>query len=314
MTPGEKALVLGGGILTLLVFASLVAARVRRRAGTPAARAVADNLYARIQAWWVMVFILGAAYCFGEVTTLVLFGLLSFFALREFITLTPTRAADHKALAVAFFALIPAQYTLIGIDWYNLYAILIPVYGFLLLPSLGTLGQDTEQYLERTAKIQWGVFVTVYCISHAPALLLLRIPGYENQSALLLFYLILVVQISDVLQYVAGKLLGRTPVAPGVSPSKTVEGLVYGGLGAVLVGTGLWWVTPFSPWQAAGLSAMIVITGFMGGLVLSAVKRSLGAKDWGTLIRGHGGVLDRLDSVSFAAPVFFHLVRYFFTP
>ena len=110
MTPGEKALVLGGGILTLLVFASLVAARVRRRAGTPAARAVADNLYARIQAWWVMVFILGAAYCFGEVTTLVLFGLLSFFALREFITLTPTRAADHKALAVAFFALIPAQY------------------------------------------------------------------------------------------------------------------------------------------------------------------------------------------------------------
>ena len=149
--------------------ASLVAARVRRRAGTPAARAVADNLYARIQAWWVMVFILGAAYCFGEVTTLVLFGLLSFFALREFITLTPTRAADHKALAVAFFALIPAQYTLIGIDWYNLYAILIPVYGFLLLPSLGTLGQDTEQYLERTAKIQWGVFVTVYCISHAPA-------------------------------------------------------------------------------------------------------------------------------------------------
>ena len=154
--------------------------------------------------------------------------------------------------------------------------------------------------------------LTVYCLSHAPALMLLDIPGYEGQNLLLLFYLLLVVQLSDVLQYVSGKLFGRRLLAPQVSPSKTVEGLVGGGLAATAVGAALWWATPFTPLQSAALSALIVLCGFLGGLALSAVKRSLGAKDWGEMIEGHGGVLDRLDSVVFAAPVVFHVVRYGF--
>jgi phosphatidate cytidylyltransferase len=124
----------------------------------------------------------------------------------------------------------------------------------------------------------------------------------------------MVVQLSDVLQYVFGKLFGRHKIAPRVSPSKTVEGFVGGGLGATAIGTALWWITPFTPLQSAGMAAVVVIAGFLGGLALSAVKRSIGAKDWGSLIEGHGGMLDRLDSVSFAAPVFFHLTRYFFEP
>jgi phosphatidate cytidylyltransferase len=155
--------------------------------------------------------------------------------------------------------------------------------------------------------------VTVYCISHVPALLLLEIPGYAGQNALLLFYLLLVVQMSDVLQYVCGKLFGKTPIAPVVSPAKTVEGFVGGAAGAILIGVGMWWITPFTPLQAAGIASVVVLMGFLGGLVLSAVKRSLGAKDWGAVIEGHGGMLDRMDSVSFAAPIFFHLTRYFFT-
>jgi phosphatidate cytidylyltransferase len=156
--------------------------------------------------------------------------------------------------------------------------------------------------------------ICIYCISHVPALLLLRIPGYEGQNALLLFYLLLVVQSSDVLQYVFGKLFGRTRIAPVVSPSKTVEGLVGGGAAAALVGAAMWWITPFTPLQAAAMAFVIVLMGFLGGLVLSAVKRSLGAKDWGSMIAGHGGMLDRMDSVAFAAPIFFHLTRYFFEP
>jgi phosphatidate cytidylyltransferase len=129
----------------------------------------------------------------------------------------------------------------------------------------------------------------------------------------LLFFLLLVVQLSDVMQYVFGKLFGRTPLAPAISPSKTVEGLIGGGLTATLIGSALWWATPFSYWAALVISAIIVIAGVLGGLTLSAVKRGLGAKDWGVMIEGHGGMLDRLDSVSFAAPVFFHITRYFYS-
>jgi phosphatidate cytidylyltransferase len=156
--------------------------------------------------------------------------------------------------------------------------------------------------------------ITVYCISYAPALLLLNIPGFEGQNLLLMIYMLMVVQISDVLQYVFGKLLGKHKIAPRVSPSKTVEGFIGGGASATAIGAALWWITPFSPLQAAGMAAVVVVAGFLGGLALSAVKRSIGAKDWGSMIEGHGGMLDRLDSVSFAAPVFFHLTRYFFEP
>jgi phosphatidate cytidylyltransferase len=311
MNISEKFYELMGGILGLLIIASIVGWALRRRRGT---NAVIENLNARIRAWWVMAAVLAACFLLGNVATLVLFGIASAFALREFITLTPTRPGDHLPLVVCFYVLLPVQYWLIGTDWYNLFAIFLPVYGFLSLPVLTAISGDTELFLERVTKIQWGVMITVYCISYAPALLLLDVPGYRDQSLFLLIYLLLVVQISDVLQYVFGKLFGRHKIAPHVSPSKTVEGLVGGGGSAIAIGTALWWVTPFTPLQACGMATVIVLSGFLGGLALSAVKRSLGAKDWGSMIEGHGGMLDRLDSVSFAAPVFFHFTRYFFMP
>jgi phosphatidate cytidylyltransferase len=127
-------------------------------------------------------------------------------------------------------------------------------------------------------------------------------------------YLILVVQSSDVLQYVWGKLLGRRKIAPGLSPSKTVEGFVGGLASATALGTALWWLTPFSPASAAAVSLTITLVGFLGGLVMSAIKRDRGVKDWGAMIEGHGGMLDRIDSVCFSAPIFFHIVRYWWTP
>ena len=297
-----------GGVLALLVVASLIAAVLKHR--KPGA--TVDNLVARINAWWAMVAVLGACFLLGPVATLVLFAIASFLALREFVTLTPTRRGDHLVLCLCFYVAIPLQYFLIGIDWYGLFVMCIPVYGFLLLPAVSALAGDTEDFLERNTKIQWGLMLTVYCISYAPALLLLDIPGYENGNLLLLLYLLLVVQLSDVLQYVFGKLFGKHKLAPSVSPSKTVEGLVGGGLSAAGVGAALWWITPFTPLQSGLMSLLIVFCGFLGGLALSAVKRSLGAKDWGEMIEGHGGILDRLDSVVFSAPVFFHVVRYGF--
>ncbi|KQT54486.1 phosphatidate cytidylyltransferase [Aureimonas sp. Leaf454] len=308
----RTAVILFLGVGSILAFASILGAMLKRRASSDGARATVENLNQRVKAWWVMVAIFGLAFAFGQTVTLILFALTSFYCLREFVTLTPTRPADHRSIAAAFYLFIPLQYYLVGIDWLSLFSITIPVYAFLILPVLSVLAGETENFLQRTAKIQWGLMLTVYCISHAPALLMLDIPGFEGRNFLLLFFLIAVVQLSDVLQYVFGKLFGRRKVAPSVSPSKTWEGLVGGALSATAIGAALFWITPFAPWQAALLAFAIVLAGFCGGLVLSAIKRSLGAKDWGTMIEGHGGALDRMDSVTYAAPIFFHLVNYYF--
>ena len=165
----------------------------------------------------------------------------------------------------------------------------------------------------RVAETQWGLMISVFSLSHVPALLGLQIPGYEGRNLLLIAFLVLVVQSSDVLQYVWGKLLGRHKIAPELSPSKTVEGFLGGVASATVLGALLWWITPFSPWQAGVMALLISLMGFFGGLVMSAIKRDRGVKDWGWMIEGHGGVLDRLDSVIFAAPVFFHMTRYWWT-
>jgi len=306
----REALYLFGGVLALLVLATIAGQIIRAIKGRSA---VVDNLNARIKAWWIMSAVFALSLATGGLGSVILFAILSFFALREFITLTPTRPADHSALFWIFFIVTPLQYYLVATKWYGFFAVLIPVYAFLFVPSRIAVAGDPNAFLERNAKIQWGMMVCVYCVSHAPALLMLEIPHYAGKNARLLFFLVVIVQMSDVLQYVWGKLAGRRRIAPVISPSKTWEGFIGGIATATLLGTGLWWATPFNVWQAALMSLVITIMGFMGGLTMSAIKRDRGVKDWGSAIEGHGGVLDRIDSICFAAPVFFHLTRYFFT-
>ncbi|WP_293860009.1 phosphatidate cytidylyltransferase [uncultured Alsobacter sp.] len=308
----RETLILFAGVVGVLVFASAVGAILKARSGGDPSPTV-DNLNARVKAWWVMVALLGAAIAFGKAAVVVLYAMASFFALREFITLTDTRRGDHWALLVAFFVALPVQYWLVWTNWYGLFAVFIPVYGFLLMPAIAALRQDTSDFLTRVAAQQWALMICVYCASHVPALLTLEIPGYEGRQVLLVAFLIIVVQGSDVLQYVFGKLYGRHKVAPLLSPSKTWEGLVGGVLSATLLGAALWWITPFTPWQAGLLAFVICVMGFLGGLVMSGIKRDRGVKDWGHMIAGHGGVLDRIDSIVFSAPIFFHLTRYWWT-
>jgi phosphatidate cytidylyltransferase len=310
----QSLTLLFGGVAIFLVIVSIIGFIVSLYVKGDNARSTVGNLNARVRAWWIMAVIFAIAFCFGNTVTLILFALTSFYCLREFITLTPTRAADYRPVAAAFYLFLPLQYYSIGISWQSVFSIAIPVYGFLLLPVLSVFKGDTFDFLQRTSKVQWGLMLMVYCISHAPALLLLNIPNFEGRNVLLLFFLFTVVQISDVLQYVFGKLFGRWKVAPNVNPAKTWEGLIGGGLSATAAGAWLSWITPFTPLQAAVISFVVVVAGFCGGLVLSAVKRSLGAKDWGAMIAGHGGTLDRMDSVAFAALIFFHLTNYFFVP
>lgn len=302
------------GTLGVLTLASVIGGLLKWRIAKGAPHGVIDNLNSRIKAWWVMVLLIGASFVFGKPGVIVLFAFMSFAALREYITLAYTRSGDHMALVLMFYVALPMQYFLIGIEWYGLFSIFIPVHVFLVLPILASLRGDTTRFLERTAKMQWGLMICVFCVSHVPALLTLNIPGYQGRNLLLIAYLIAVVQGSDVLQYVWGKLFGRRKVAPELSPSKTVEGLVGGVASATLLGAAMYGITPFTPWQSALIALAICLMGFLGGLVMSAIKRDRGVKDWGTMIEGHGGMLDRLDSVVFAAPMFFHVVRFWWVP
>lgn len=309
-----KLVWLYGGVLFLLLISTLIGNILKSRHRTDASRTTIDNLNARIRAWWKMSAIFAVAVVSGRVGSLILFAIISFLAMREYMTLVPTRRGDHRTLFWSFFVIMPLQYYLIGIQWYGLFAIMIPVLACIFIPPSIAIAGDTEHFLERASKIQFGIMVCVYSLSHAPALLLLKIPGFEGHDARLLLYLVIVDQMSDVLQYVWGKLIGKRKIAWRVSPNKTWEGFVGGVISATALGTALWWATPFTPLQSAGMSLMICILGFNGGLVMSAIKRDIGIKDFGVVIEGHGGILDRIDSLCFAAPIFFHLVRYYFVP
>jgi len=299
-----------GSLLAAVSLASLIGyALARRRPLGP----TIENLNARIRSWWVMILAGGGALLAGRLAIILLFACISFLALREFVTQTPVRRADYAALFICFFLALPTQYVLIGIGWYGLFSIWIPVYCFLALAVAAALFTDTGRFLDRTAATQWGLMVCVYCLSHIPALMTLRIPGYESRVALLMVFIVLIAQVSDILQYFWGKLLGRHRVLPTISPSKTVEGLVGGVLSATVLGALLRPITPFTVWQAGLMAFLIAMLGFLGGLVMSAIKRDRGIKDWSHLIEGHGGMLDRMDSLCFSAPVFFHLTRYFFS-
>lgn len=301
------------GLLAILVIGTstgmIMGRTVRSESGIETVR----NINSRMKAWWLMCIVFTIAVLTVPAGSIVMFSLTSFLAFREYVTIAPTRRGDHRVLFWAFFILLPLNYLLLYMKWYGLFSILIPVYAFLFVPIRKLLTNDVELFLQRTAEILWGLMVCIYFISHVPALMLLDIPGYSGKNATLLFFLVLVVELNDVMQYVWGKWLGKRKICPDISPNKTVAGTVGGILTSSFVGMLLWWATPFNIWQALGLSLMISVMGFFGDLTMSAVKRDRGVKDYGSLLPGHGGILDRIDSLCFSAPLFFHVVRYFFT-
>ena len=293
-------------LLILLAASGTTHWLIARRGATP----TLANLRARVHAWWWMSAVLAAAFTVGRGGTVFLFWLVSFFALREFLSLVYSRRSDYRVMVLCYYFILPLQHVLVYAGNLGLFATFIPVYAFLFMPIAASLSGDSRFFLARAATAQWAVMISVYCISHIPALLNLRIPGYDHNILLLLF-LVAVVQASDVLQFVWGKLFGRKRIMPTLSPSKTVIGTVGGVCSAALLGGALYAITPFSPAEAISIAFIVNVMGFLGGLVMSAIKRDRGVKDWGHLIEGHGGMLDRMDSLCFAAPVFFHCVQYF---
>jgi phosphatidate cytidylyltransferase len=339
-------LILLGVVLVALAIAYGVGQILKRQPDTSVNPAIVQTFNSRIRAWWLMCAILVATFIMGRWATVLLFGFISFWALREFITLTPTRMGDHRALFWVLFLFPLVQFVLVGMgqEHYGLYSILIPVYGLLFVPARIAIAGDYKRFLERVAKIQAALLICVYSLSYAPALLDLDLmtvkdqgPAVESEetpsgtpadepmesseeewqkwrgsTAGLLFYFILIAQLSDVFQYIWDRMLGSRLIAPAINPSKTWEGLFGGMATTALLGSSLTWVTPFTLWQSACMALVIALMAFAGSMTMSAIKRDRGVKDYGTLVVGHAGVLDRIDSLCFAAPVFFHLTRYFF--
>lgn len=312
LTLQQTFLAVFGGLALLAVGASVFVHRLMARTADPVKLTWIGQLNSRLQVSWLILLLFAVGFALGEVALAVIFALASFFALREFVALTPTKPADHIALIIAFYVAIPVQYVLVASGWYQLYAVFIPVYLFLILPVIMAWRHDTELYLQRVAKVQWGLMLSVYCVSHAPAIATLEPPGYEGRGSLLLLYFLLVVQMSENIAVAASASLGRTPLRS--NPNKSREGVLIGGAAATVLGTLLWWMTPFAWWQAALMSAVTVFAAFVGGLVLASVKRSLGERQWDQGVALSRGVLERLEGITFSAPVFFHATVYFFVP
>lgn len=291
-------------LLGLLIIASIAVRLI--------AAARPDNDYLevrlRIKTWWWIIAVFAAAICINRTATICLIALISFLALKEFLSLVPTRRADRRVLLWAYLA-IPVQYYWIATDWFDLFVIWVPVYVFLGLPLVMVLIGETKGYLAAAGRLFWGVMTTVFSLGHAAYLLML--PGGPAGSAGLLLYLIVLTQLNDVAQFIWGKTIGKRKALPAVSPGKTVGGVLGGivttSLVAVLLAPIL---TQLSLYYAVIAGVIISFFGFIGDVTISAIKRDLGVKDFGTTLPGHGGILDRVDSLTYTAPLFFHFIYY----
>ena len=298
-----RAAVVFLSVLAVLSSASLAGRFVANRQGLSPSPVVKE-LNARVASWWAMTAVMLVVFALGRVGTVVLFAATSVAALREFMTQVYRYRADHNTIALCFYVLLPLQYYFVYIGWYSMFTVLIPVYAFLLLPIVGCMAGDRRAFFERTAKIQWGVMVTVYCLSHVPALMILNLRGF-SENILLLLFLLVAVQGGDVAYYLwrrTGGMLGDR---------RTASGTLVSLLTAMLLATALFWITPFTPLQAALVGLVLGSIGFMGSEVMGAIKRSFGIRHWGRDLRRYNNVLDRVDGICFAAPVFFHIVRYY---
>lgn len=267
-----------------------------------------------LRAAWVGAVVFWLAWISGAPGATLLFGVLSFLALREFVTLIRTRRGDHRALLLAFFVALPAQYALVGTRHFDLFTVFIPVYVFLALPVASALAGDPEHFLERNAKIQWGMLVCVYGLSHAPALLLLEFSRHEARGAFLLFFLVVTAAAAQLAEDAAERSLRRRPVARQISRSFSLSIFAIGVAVGGAAGAALFWITPFGAPRAFAIAALAAAAGSCGDFVMQALKRDAGVQVWGNRasVTGAVGLLDRVAPLCFAAPIFFHSVRWYF--
>ena len=298
----------------LLMLVTAVASGISLRRDDNESSDRQQQLKRDLRAVWIGALVFWLAWMSGPVGATSMFGVLSFLALREFITLAHTRRSDHRSLIAAFFVVLPLQYVIVGTRHFDLFSVFIPVYVFLAIPVLSALAGDPKRFLERNAKIQWGIMVCIFGLSHAPALLLLEFPGYEGRGAFLVFFLVMVTACAQIVQELLSRWFRRRPVARHIDRSFSYRSWLAGAAVAALVGAALYWITPFKAGQALAMALIAAGCGTMGEFVMKALKKDAGVRYWGnrSSVTGAVGLLDRVAPLCFAAPVFFHSVRWYF--
>lgn len=271
------------------------------------------ELVQRMKSWWVIITLFSLAMVLNKAVSLLFFGLISFLALKEYLSIIPTRSADRQVMFWAYLA-IPIQYYWVSIEWYGMFIIFIPVYVFLYLPMRMVLTGETKDFLQAAGTLHWGLMTTVFSISHLAYLLMLPATSHASTGGTgLVLFLVFLTQFNDIAQFIWGKLFGKHPIVPKVSPNKTWQGFIGGVFTttvlAVLLAS---WLTPLSLPMAVIAGLLISIAGFIGDVTISAIKRDIGIKNSGDLLPGHGGILDRIDSLTYTAPLFFHFIYYFY--
>ena len=318
LTPGQQVgalfLIVFGLLAVISTVAFLLTLRKNVDADDEARHEKLEDFRKLLGTSWLMAVLFWMGWTAGETAATVLFALISFFALREFITLSPTRRGDHRSLVLAFFVVLPIQFWLVGTEHFDLFTVFIPVYVFFAIPVASALAGDTQRFLERNAKLQWGIVVGIYGMSNVPALLLLDFPHYAGKGAFLVFFLVFVVQTCMVVQHLLTRRLERPPSLPAISRSFNWTSWSLGMLLGSVVGGLLSFITPFKPGQAVAMAFIACVAGSMGHLVMKALKRDRGITSWGkrVSVTGANGLLDRVDALCFAAPIFFHSVRWYF--
>ena len=298
-----------GGLYVILLAASAWVALLRWRAPENDR----TELEQRIRSWWVIVTLFTVAMVLNQAVSVIFFAFVSFLALKEYLSIIPTRRADRRVLFWAYLA-IPIQYYWVARGWYGMFIIFIPVYVFLLLPMRMVIIGETKDFLRAAGTLHWGVMTWVFGISHIACLL--SLPEAKNPAAGgagLVLFLVFLTQFNDVAQYVWGKMLGRHKIIPKVSPNKTWEGFLGGVATTTLLSVLLsGWLTPLRLEAAVAAGLLISVAGFIGDVTISALKRDFSLKDSGSMLPGHGGILDRVDSLTYTSPLFFHFIYFLY--
>ncbi|HBV24021.1 MAG TPA: phosphatidate cytidylyltransferase [Jeotgalicoccus sp.] len=296
------------GIVAVLIISTVITKIMKQKNNSSGLKEVEM----RIRSWWVMFIIFTFALIIHSTISLIFMALLCFLALKEYFSLIPFNRAHRLVLFWAYMT-IPIQFSLIYLGWYGMFIVFIPVYMFLLIPIQAIIVGETKNFLRSIATVQWGVMLMVFGLSHLAFLLVL--PGREESvaGAGLVLFLVVLTQANDVAQFIWGKMLGKKKIIPKVSPNKTWAGFIGGVLTTTVLAVILApLITPFSLLASIIAGLYIGLTGFIGDVNISALKRDLNIKDTSAIIPGHGGILDRVDSLTYTAPLFFHFTRYFY--
>ena len=297
-------------IIAILVVSTIVIVLLPRL--MPKANLPMAELGARLRSWWVMVALTTLAVTIDQRLSLMFLAGLSYISLKEFYTLVHLRLADRRAILLSYLAII-VQYWWVHVKWYDLFLIFVPVYMFLIIAFRLVIAGEPQRFMTSAGKLHWGLMAFVFGLSHLAYLLKMDLTvSFAAGNTGLLIYLLFLAEFNDVLQYIFGKMLGRHRMTPTISPNKTWEGFFGGLVCTSVLAVALRFLTPMTWPYALGAGVLIGITGPIGGMVISAIKRDVGVKDSGSLIPGHGGVLDRVDSLCFSAPLFFHYMAYFY--